>query len=205
MNALFIPLFLLGILFFLPLANIKSKENRCSSYTKGTVSSVTRQIQKKGFRKKTLYFPTVSFEADGKTINILYQPTPDENEYHAGDSFWVMYNPQNPHEVYQDDDLQMLKVRIIAAIGILIMGFTVFSYPVCLKKSACAAPKAAHALFIANNSPFRRSAPGRSADRPHRRCIGSLPWSRQGNRRWYREKKRHRSDTQSPTAVHRLR
>ena len=126
MKAIFIALFLLGILFFLPLANRKSKENRCSSYAKGSISSVTRQIQKKGFRKKVLYYPTVSFEADGKTIEILYQPTPDENEYHIGDSFWVMYNPQNPHEVYQNDDLQMLKVHIIAAIGILIMGFTVF-------------------------------------------------------------------------------
>jgi hypothetical protein len=126
MKVLFIPLFLLGILFFLPMANIKSKENRCSSYTKGIVSSVTQQIRKKGLRQKTLYLPTISFEAGGKTIEIVYKPTSDENEYHTGDSFWIMYNPQNPHEVYQDDDLQMLKVRIIAGIGILIMGFTVF-------------------------------------------------------------------------------
>ncbi len=117
--------FIIGLCFFSSLASIQSKQNRCSSYIMGKIVFIDFCIKHRWFRRFRYYIPTVKFEINGMEYDVRYNRSPDADEYQIGDSFWVMYNPQNPYEISQDDDLLSIKGKILAFIGawIIVLSF----------------------------------------------------------------------------------
>jgi hypothetical protein len=116
---------IIGLCLFSPLASIQNKQNRCSSYTMGKIVFIDIYLKRRRFRRVRYYIPTVKFEVNGIGYDVKYNRSPDADEYQIGDSFWVMYNPQNPYEISQDDDLLSIKGEILAFIGswIIVLSF----------------------------------------------------------------------------------
>jgi hypothetical protein len=115
----FLVLLLAGIGLYLlsPVITAKGKEKRCSAYTSATVTDLKTVAKKRRFKKVLCYIPTVSYEVGGMTYTGIYPRTFDPEEYHIGDSCWVMYNPKNPREYYQYDELVTVKNRLLAVAG----------------------------------------------------------------------------------------
>jgi hypothetical protein len=67
------------------------------------------------------------FEVNGISYKVKYIRSPDAEEYHIGDSFWVMYNPRNPYEITQEDELLLFKSGITAFFGtwIIVLSFII--------------------------------------------------------------------------------
>ena len=117
-------LILFELCFFLPLANRKSKENRCSSYTCGKIIKIQKHTKKRWFAVKEYYAPTVSYEVNEKYYEILFPVSRNPHEYQVGDDFWVLYNPSNPTEVYQEDEFRRLIAYFSSFIGIWLIILT---------------------------------------------------------------------------------
>lgn len=115
----FLVLLMAGIGLYLlsPVLAAKAKEKRCSAYTSSSVTDIKTVTKKRRFKKVLCYIPTVSYEVGGMTYTGIYPRTFDPEEYHVGDSCWVMYNPKNPREYYQYDELVTVKNRLLAVAG----------------------------------------------------------------------------------------
>jgi hypothetical protein len=128
----FLVLLLAGIGLYLlsPVITAKGKEKRCSAYTSATVTDLKTVAKRRRFKKVNSYIPTVTYEVDGRPYTGIYPRTYDPEEYHTGDSCWVMYNPVNPREYYQYDELVTVKNRLLAVAGgwfLLLAGTVMFA------------------------------------------------------------------------------
>ncbi len=110
---------LLELCFFIPLADIKKKESRCSSYVRGKVCEIQKKTKRKFLSKQYLYIPTISYEVDGNNYKVQYGKSKNANEYQTDDQFWVMYNPKNPVDIFQDDSFVLLGAKLMSIVGIL--------------------------------------------------------------------------------------
>ena len=117
-------LILLELCFFLPIANRKSKENRCSSYTCGKVVHIQKQTKKRGLVIREYYIPIISYEANEIQYEILFSKNRNPDEYQVGDDFWIMYNPSDPTEVYQEDEFGRITANLSAFVGIWLIFLT---------------------------------------------------------------------------------
>lgn len=120
----------IGLYLLSPMMVIKAKEKRCSAYTAATVTEVKAVKKRRMFKKITYYIPTVSYEVSDRLLTGIYPRTADPEEYHVGDQCWVMYNPQNPREYYQYDELVLVKNRLLAVAGgwfLLLAGAIMFA------------------------------------------------------------------------------
>lgn len=124
MNIFVTILILLELCFFIPIANVKRKENRCSSYTCGCVLKIQKQRKRKIIWIHEYYIPTIAYEVDGIYYEFQHNKSNNADEYQVGDDFWVMYNPNNPTDVFQEDDFALIKARLMAIIGIWLIIIT---------------------------------------------------------------------------------
>lgn len=118
MNLIGIIGIIIGLCLFSPLASIQNKRNKCSSYILDRIISVDSYVKRRRFRRVRYYVPTVEYEVNGILYVLKYKCSFEAEEYYIGDSFWVMYNPHNPHEITQEDDFLLLLGRIAAFFGV---------------------------------------------------------------------------------------
>ena len=74
---------------------------RCSSYTEGTITDIRHvKIKSQYSVSSTYYYPIITFYVDGVQYNeeSSFPCDPDE----VGNTCWVRYNPNDPHEITQE-------------------------------------------------------------------------------------------------------
>lgn len=125
MNIFVAILLLLELCFFIPIANLKGKENRCSAYTCGHVFKIQKQKKRRIIWICEYYLPTILYEVDGKQYEFQYSKTRNSDEYQVGDDFWVMYNPTNPLDIFQNDGFSLLKAQFLSIIGVWLIIITI--------------------------------------------------------------------------------
>ena len=125
MNIFVAILLLLELCFFIPIANLKGKENRYSAYTCGHVFKIQKQKKRRIIWICEYYLPTILYEVDGKQYEFQYSKTRNSDEYQVGDDFWVMYNPTNPLDIFQNDGFSLLKAQFLSIIGVWLIIITI--------------------------------------------------------------------------------
>ena len=73
---------------------------RCSSYTEGTITDIQHYKIKTKYTTSTYYYPIITFYVDGVQYNeaLSFNCDPDD----LGNTCWVRYNPNDPHEITQE-------------------------------------------------------------------------------------------------------
>ena len=92
----------------------KQRDQRCTAYTKGTVSNL-RLVKS---RNRVRYFPTIVFYADGERYSAESNVSCSREE--LGKTCWVKYNPNDPHEITQEQ-YENSEARVLLAIEIMLL------------------------------------------------------------------------------------
>jgi len=116
-----IAIFVIAFIFGYPLVKITLKEKKCSSYVEAEIVSVKKEIR--GIRRIHFYIPEISYTVNDKQYKHIQRKTRDEDEYYPGNKIWILYNPKNPHELYEDDHFARTAAKISAAVGLFIIIF----------------------------------------------------------------------------------
>lgn len=109
----FVTFLCLAFPFFLGVGNwlSRQRDRRCSAYTEGTVSDLRRCMT----RKQVCYYPIIVFYVNGERY-CEESPVPCTQE-EFGKTCWVKYNPNDPHEItqeqYDDGDKVFRVISII--------------------------------------------------------------------------------------------
>ena len=119
-----IILIILELCLFIPLAKIREKENRCTAYTCGYISDIHCQKTREIFFTKECYIPTIIYEVNGNIYKFQHSKSSNADEYQVLDDFWVMYDPNNPSDVFQEDEFALMKARFMAITAIWLIVIT---------------------------------------------------------------------------------
>ena len=92
----------------------KQRDKRCSAYTEGTVSDL-RLVKS---RNRVCYFPTIVFYVDGERYCEESNVSCSREE--LGKTCWVKYNPDDPHEITQEQ-YENGEARVLRIIEIMLL------------------------------------------------------------------------------------
>ena len=97
-----ITFFCLVFPFFFSVGSLFSRlrDQRCSAYTEGTVTNIRRDRSHSGKAKAIYYFPTITFYVNEERYSAESPISCDPDE--LGKTCWVKYNPNDPHEITQE-------------------------------------------------------------------------------------------------------
>ncbi len=79
----------------------KEKLKRCTEYACGKIIRVEKAITK---TINHSYFPVVKYVVNGKTYINTYDIGRSSFNYRVGDDFNLLYNPDDPNEITQEDE-----------------------------------------------------------------------------------------------------
>lgn len=107
----------------------KDKLKRCTAYVCGKVICVERPSLGSGKRG---YHPVIEYVVDGKTYRNRYNLGRSAQYYKQGDDFHLLYNPNDPNEITQEDeDLERAsKIYAIVAIVLVALLFVVLFFSI---------------------------------------------------------------------------
>jgi Ca2+/Na+ antiporter len=114
--AFLIAFFCLTFVFFTYLHGWFShqRDKRCTAYTEGTVSNLRRVTT----RNRICYYPTIVFYVDGERY-CEESPVSCSHE-ELGKSCWVKYNPNDPHEITQEQ-YERNETRVFHVIAVMLL------------------------------------------------------------------------------------
>lgn len=72
----------------------------CTEETEATVTAIKTKRVREDKKNKKYYYPTLSYEVDGKEYSRKGERTRSRSEYAIGEKIKIMYNPANPKEFY---------------------------------------------------------------------------------------------------------
>lgn len=107
----------------------KDKLKRCTAYACGKVVCVERP---RLGSIKTGYYPVIEYVVDGKTYRNRYNVGRNVHYYKQGDDFHLLYNPNEPNEITQEDeDLERAsKIYAIVAIVLVALLFVILFFSI---------------------------------------------------------------------------
>lgn len=92
----------------------RQRDKRCTAYTEGTVSDLRRVTT----QRQVSYYPTIVFYVDGERYSEESPVSCSREE--LGKSCWVKYNPNDPHEITQEQYESGGK-KVLLIVGIILI------------------------------------------------------------------------------------
>lgn len=107
-----------GVLYFMN----NSKIQNCTVEVEATVVDHKIEVEVDGDNSRTLYYPIMEYEADGKTMKVTMDKGSEEmEEYMTGEKVVVLYNPNNVAEFIVKGDYSSIIISIVfAALGAVV-------------------------------------------------------------------------------------
>ena len=111
----------------------KKKESRCTQTTRAEIIDVSSKIKRSGSRRhrtrRTYYYPTVVYEADGKSYRYLSEEG-STTSFSEGTHLVLHYNPNNPSECYIERLTKNYVTSIFSGVFMIVTGVVlIFSKP----------------------------------------------------------------------------
>ena len=92
----------------------RQRDKRCTAYTEGTVSDLRRVTT----QRQVSYYPTIVFYVDGERYSEESPVSCSREE--LGKPCWVKYNPNDPHEITQEQYESGGK-KVLLIVGIILI------------------------------------------------------------------------------------
>lgn len=128
--AVMLPLGLLSVAFFITffllvlalLLNVNTlcgrlQNHRCCAYTEATVTDIRRVKAHHRYHIYT-YHPTVTFKVNGEVYNVELSVSCEPDA--IGNTMWIRYNPDDPHDITQEEYETGLS-KLFFIVGIILL------------------------------------------------------------------------------------
>lgn len=103
----------------------RQRDRRCSAYTEGTITHIRRDSSGRHVGRHVSYYPTITFYVGEERYSAESPVSCDPKE--MGKTCWVKYNPNDPHEITQEDYEEGTD-KVFLVLGIIFLCIALISF-----------------------------------------------------------------------------